>query len=609
MIHALLLTLALSTQGGPVHASLHPAATDLYLEVGDATALLRDLDGAPILRFLRDERLKGLFDELGQSPARPLDALLEEGLGMAMPEALTGGWIDGLKTVSISGLALGPGSDTVAPVAVLAVVDFANPEQAAALMAFVLTRASAHEPMSGTLPGVERLKLSDKPAGDLWCMTVGSRLVLGNSAAKVEDYAARADKKANGLATGETFQKQLAALEPAKGTPVLWFALARPLGEILAAVQKPEESGEEMAFLSQIPPDMNPFASARVARMQLVGQRFVTEMISSEVPGASAAKPIDLAWLEPVPTGSMIVYASAFDGAAAGKRMRELLAKDEASAASLAAIEQKLGFGPERVLAHLGPGMTVYAAPLAGLALPETRAWIACADPAAFTKEYEALIGALGETLPGFEVKTKPYKVKKSGTEERVEIPITTLTLPPGLVQIPMISIAPSFAPVGNKLVFGLSSMDVKNELKRVYAGDGEPIVAGGKPLAAMGFEPPAGVSAVFVMDWAKLLGGVVSMVKGLAGMAGPEAMPFDLNKLPPPEMFAEYFKPTFHYAKDMKGGTYRRHEASFGPETWLGLLGAAFIGRAQQQEMGMGAGSPMPIEEVPLVEPPGGGQ
>jgi hypothetical protein len=607
MIHALFLTLALTPQVGPAHASLHPVEADLYLEVGDATKLLTDLDGAPILRFLRDERLKGLFEELGQSPARPLKEMVKEGIGASMPEALAGGWIDGLKTVSISALALGPGSDTVAPVAVLAVVDFASPEQAASLKSFVLTQGSAHEPLAGVLPGAERVKMSDDAAGDLWCAAVGARLVVGNSASKVEEYAARADKKANGLATRETFQKQLAALGPAKGTPVLWFALARPLDEILATMQKPGEENESMVFLGQIPADMNPLASARVARMQLVGQRFVTEMISSDAPGAVASKPVDLAWLEPVPSGSMIVYSSAFDGAAAGKRMRELLTKDEASAASLAALEQKLGYGPERVLARLGPGMTIYAAPLAGLALPEARAWIDCADPAAFTQEYEALIGALGETLPGFVAKTKPYKVKKSGSEEKVEVPITTLTLPPDMVQIPMISLSPSFAPVGSKLVFGFSSMDVKNELKRAYSGDGEPIVAGAKPLAAMGFEPPAGVSSVFVMDWGKLLGSLVGMVKAFAPMAGPEAIPFDLNKLPPQEMFSEYFKPTFHYAKGVQGGTYRRNEASFGPETWLGLLGAgALVGRQQQQQFCIDEGA-APLVEEPTKEAPGG--
>lgn len=606
MISALLLTLALSTQGGPVHASLHPAEADVYLEVGDVSALAGSLDGAPMLRFLRDERLKGLFAELGSDPSRPLKELVKEGLAASMPEALNGDWIDGLKTVSLSAQALGNGTDTTAPLALLAVVDLASAEQAQALEAFVLAQGTTHEPIAGSLPGLERVKTSDKPKDDLWCVASGARLVVGNSAARAEDYAARADKKASGLAARESFQKQLAALEPASGTTIVWFALARSLADIIEAGQGKDTPDKGVEFLRQLPPDLNPVGSARVARMQLVGQRFVTEMYSSAAPGESAAKPVDLAWLEPVPAGSMLVYASAFDGAAAGKRMRELLAKDESSAAALTALEQKLGYGPERVLAHLGPGMTVYAAPLAGLALPETRAWIDCDDPAAFAQEFEALVTALGETLPGFQAKTKPYKVKKAGTEERIEIPITTLSLPPDLVQIPMISLSPSFAPVGKKLVFGFSSMDVKNELKRVHAGDGEPIVAGAKPLAAMGFEPPADATAVFVMDWGKLLSSVVGMVKAFAGMAGPEALPFDLAKLPPPEMFSEHFKPTFHFAKAAAGGTYRRNEASFGPETWLGLLGAGAMASHQMQG-GMGGGEPVLIEPVP--ESQGGGR
>lgn len=599
MIHALslLLTLGLSAQGGPAHADLHPAEADMYLELGDVGSLLTALDKTPMARFLRDERLKSLFTELGQTPDRSLKELAQAGLLSAMPESKPEGWLDGLKTLSASLTAVGPETDTTDSMAFQAVVDLATPEQAKALLAAIVAKAPKHEPMTSAVPGVERLQFGEKAADDLWCVAIGSRLVVGGSAAKPEDFTARADKKATGLASRETFQKQVASLDKASGTPVLWFALARPLSEILATSK--EEEG--MEFLDKLPGELNPFASARVARMQLVGERFVTEIVSSETAGA-AAKPVDPAWLEPVPSSSMIVFATAFDGAAAAKRVRALIAKDEQGAATLAALEQKLGFGPEKVLAHLGPGMTVYAAPLTGLGLPETRIWIDCDDPAAFTTEFEALMGALGETLPGYIAKTKPYKLKKAGSEEKVEVPLTTLSLPQGAIPIPMISVAPSFAPVGKKLVFGFNSMDVKNELKRVHSGEGEPIVAGANPLGAMGFALPAEARSVFVMDWAKLFGGILGTVKAFAGMAPPDQMPFDLAKLPPPEMFGEYFKPTFHYSKGIAGGTYRRNEASFGPETWS-LLGGAGAAAAQAQRQAFESAS------APVAPPKPAGQ
>src|SRR6185503_6941034 len=336
-----------------------------------------------------------------------------------------------------------------------------------------------------------RLHMGDKAADELWCVAIGPRLVVGGAGSKVEDFAARADKKLAGLAKGETFQKQVAALDKTSGTPVLWFAVGRSIQEIFAKVQDAEDAG--MKFLNELPSDLNPLGSARVARMQFVGERFVTEMVSAEPAGTPASKALDPTWLEPVPSGSMFVYAGAFDGAEAGKRLRALLAKDEQSAATLAALEQKLGFGPERVLAHLGPGLTVYAAPPSGPGVPDTRAWVDCDDPAAFTKEFEALVGAMGETLPGFSAKSKTYTLKKRGSDEKVEVAVESLKFPQEM-QIPMVPLTPSFATVGKKLVFALNATDVRSELKRVHTGEGEPIVAGGHPLSSYGFEVPAGV-------------------------------------------------------------------------------------------------------------------
>jgi hypothetical protein len=442
--------------------------------------------------------------------------------------------------------------------------------------------------------------MGEESKEDVWCVAIGPRLVIGDAPSRPEDYLARAEKKLAGFAASETFRKDVAALEKASSTPVLWFALSGSLRGIVGKMQASEDVGLEA--VSRLPSDVNPFSSALVARTQFGGERFVTEMIASAA--ASAAKAIDPAWLEPVPAGTMFVFSSAFDGAAAGKGLREMLAKDEQVAASLAALEQKLGFGFERMFGRLGPGMTVYAAAPAGLGLPEARLWIDCDDAAAFTSDFEALFNALGETLPGLQAKTKTYKVKTSDGD--VSTSYTTLTLPQSWQQIPMINPAPSFTPVGKKLVFGLSSMDMKSELKRVHGASGEPIVPGSNPLGAYGFQLPADARTIVVMDWAKLLGGIVGTVKAFAGIAGPETMSFDLNKLPPPELFAQYFKPTFFYSKSATAGLYRRNEASFGPETWLGL-GALFVGVAQTMEMGMEpAGRP---DNVLPLEPAGGGQ
>lgn len=597
MLHAFLASAVLVLQA-PNHAALHPADADVYLEVGSVSQLLTTLDSAPLPRFLRDERIKGLLAQAGQDPSRSLKELVQAGLGAAGPELLAGGWLDGLGALSGSMVALPPNGDSASKPALLLVAELATPEQANALRTAVLGMLPGHEPGTSALAGTETFQMPGSE-GAGWLAVVGNRLVLGNSASSPDVFAKRAGEAGGGLASSAAFTKQLAALQKSSGTPIAWFALGRSLRDIAATMSGGKEE-QALSLLDKLPAGMNPLASPTVARMQFVDGRFVTEMFSSDVPGAADEMPVNPAWLEPVPTSSMFVYSGAFDGASAGKRMRELLASDESGSAAMAALEQKLGYGPEKVLAHLGPGLTVYSAPLSGLALPEIRVWVDCDDAAAFTSEYEALIGALGDTMPGFVAKTKPYKLKKKDSDERIEVPVTTLTLPPGMVQIPMISLSPTFAPVGKRLVFAMSSMEVKSELKRVHSGEGEAFAEGAKPLAAMGLALPADARSVVVMDWGKLLGGLIGMVKAFAPMAGPDALPFDPAKLPPAEIFTEYFKPTFHYSRSLAGGRYRRNEASFGPETWAGFLGAGVLAARRQSEMFLPA-------EVEPIEPVNG--
>src|SRR5262245_38410839 len=351
------LALLAPAHGSPAHAERDPEGSDIYLELGDVSALLTELDKAPLVRFLRDERIAGLLAELGHPTNRPLKELVEDGLRSVCSGGKPEEWLPGLKTVSASIVALGPGSKTAPPAALLAVLDFATPEQAQALRSDLIARAPKHEAMSGAVPGVELLHMGEESKDDVWCLATGPRLVIGDPPSKPEDYLARVEKKAAGFAASETFKKNVAAFEKPSGTPVLWFALASPFRTIVAKMQEADEVA--LDAVSQLPSDLNPFGSALFARTQFVGERFLTEMITSAA--ASASKPIDPAWLEPVPAGTRLSFSSAFDGAATGKRPRAVSGEGGEGAASLAALEQKLGFGFERMFGHLGPGMTVYA--------------------------------------------------------------------------------------------------------------------------------------------------------------------------------------------------------------------------------------------------------
>lgn len=575
LVLGLLLTLA---PQGPSHAALHPADADVFVELVEVQRTLQVLDQSPVLRFLRDEKVKGLLEKLGQPTSSSLSELVQGVLDEAVDGGDTSAWLSGLASVSAS---LAPSPGGADPVALLVVADFSTAEQAAAFHATVRAGFAQHEPIPGSLPGLERLKPGGDAGPEFWSVPLEKRVLMGTKTSKPEDAAARASGALAGLAANEALTKRLGGLGSPTGTTLAWFALARPLQEIAQTIGS--GIGPDLDVLERAPDSVNVFAHPCVARIAMAGERVVSEMITSEPP-APDTKPVQLAWLEPVPSGSMLLFASAFDGAAAARRLREILAADEQAKAALAAVEQKLGYGPERLLSRLGPGLTFYAAAPAGLALPDSRLWIDCEDPAAFASEFEALITAMGELLPGYQAKTKPYKVKVKDSEQKIEIPVTTLTLPPDAVQIPMVSLSPSFAPVGKRLVFGFGSMDVKSELKRVHSGDGEPITPGANPLAAHGFTLPENAGTVVVMDWGKLFSGVVATAKAFAGMASPEDLPFDLALLPTPELFRQYFKPTFYYSKPVAGGTYRRNEASFGPETWLGLVGAVMVAVRQQE-------------------------
>ena len=576
MIAALALAL---TQAAPIHASLHPPGVVVYAEVPDVAATLANLEGSPLARLLRDERMKGLIEKIGLPVASTLADAALGGLVSAIPNAKAQDWFGQVRTFSLSAGSPLKEGDLQPPLQV--VLDFVGEGPAGVFVSGLLASADKHEPASGPWPGLENLTLGGGAPG-LWCGRVGARCFLGTLDLPPTEVAARAAGSTSGFDADELQKNREGWMPEAPGAPVMWLAFHMP-------------DSEKLKSFTPIGIPM-PFGDHWLERLTFHDGRFVTDILSTET--TEGTRPVDPTWLDPVLAGSMLVYTRAIDGPTAAKLLRELLAKSESASAAMKALEEKLGYGLERPLARLGPGMSAFMAPLAGMGLPDTRMWIDCDDPAAFASEIEALVNAFGATQPGYEAKTKPYKVKLKDSEDKKEVPITTITLPNDLIQVPMISISPSFAPVGKKLVFAFSSMDLKNELKRAYSGEAS--APGAKPLSAFGFEPPSEALSVVVMDWGKLLDSVSSTVKLIAGMAGGSSG-IDPKLFPPAGIFSEFFKPTFHYSKKTPKGLVRRNEGSFGPETWFGLVGGAWLGK-QRFKGATGAASGFSI-------PPAGGK
>jgi hypothetical protein len=559
----LALCLAVAPQG-PIHADLHPPESELYLEVGDLTQLWKGLGQAPLVQLLQAEETESLLEGLGVALETKPGPLVQKLLEARLPGAQVERWFDGVRAFSVSLVA----SQTEGGLpALTTIVDFAGASELEAAKSALLAHVAGHEPLAGET-GVERLILREGDPFELWLFALERRLVVGAGRAKPGDYRARAERAQPGLGGSDSIRKGSAAFAEQEGVPLFWYAQSRSPLETLARLAPIQEQFGE---LPELPGGFDPLAGTRSLRMQLVGARFVTEMFAlgagTGTKSITGNQPIQTAWLEPIPAQSMFCYASALDGSELGRTLKTLIAKDEATSAALRALEEKLGFGVEKILGRLGPGQALYTSSIS-IAGPDFRWWVDCSDPEGFQADLEKFVAALGETIPGFALQSKSYRVKNEQTGERVEVPYTAITLPANVAAVSRLSLSPAFARVGDKLVFGMSSSDVKNELKRVHGGEGEPIVAGKNPLQAKGFELPADALSVVMMDWSVLVQQVLGMVKAF-GLV-------DATQLPDPAELTRTLRPTFHYSRKVEGGIYRRNEASFGPETWLVIAGLA---------------------------------
>lgn len=580
----LILCLCLALQGAPSQADLHPGRSDVYLEVPDVPAVLAAYEEAPLVKTARIEGVRELLSALD------LDATitLRGALGLLAARFVAGGadLIDQARSCSFS--LVMDGENTEEPFGAELVVAFSSADAARHALELALSSGS---PAGGldvaSLPDGRRFTSDALEGVQLWCATVGERLVLGAGSCAPADVAARLAGSQAGFGADANLRHARELLGPGEGTTVFWMAGNR---SPLALLRDTSLAGAADLGLAD---SFDPLAGAHVMRMQMRGERFVTEVFSpgGKEHGALGGRPVDPAWLDRIPADVMLAYSTSADGAKLVPVLGGLLTT----------LSQALPAGPDEaegdplsaILSGLGPGMAVYVFPLGGIGAPQTHAWIDAADPAAFTEKVTALCQRLAEEHPGVGTRTRDYKVTDPATDERVPFPVTSVTLPPDALGLgPMFPIDPAFAEAKGGILFGLSSMHVKRELKRLYGGaDAD---EGTNPFRAHGFAVPADARSVVFMDWGLQIEKAFDLARALGGMMGDEA-PVDVSTLPEAKTFTQYLRPTFDYTRDVEGGSYRRHESSFGPLTWGLIAGGLFLG-AESSEM---------PEAEPL--PPGG--
>lgn len=490
----------------------------------------------------------------------------------------------------------------VGALAVLSFDDAANAKWAHELFLLGMRKAelspTSTRPVSyrGAGGSLELFEPSEEIDIQFWAIATPRDLVLGAGAVTAEAAIALADGRGKSLAGVERFASLPARLPAPSGVPI-GHAFIQSEGMLQIAYQ----GGPETEALREL---LQRAGGETYARMNLVGERFVTEMVTTPSSKDYFGKSMGQAPVPPelwkcIPDDAIAFYATSVDGAELYKElMIALSAEGNDLQSRVDDLEAKHGIDLERDLfANLSGGIVGYLLGIKGF--PPGMAVIAdVKDAEAFTRGMRSLLQLVSEQEDAtFSIKENPYKYKG------VECPKWTFSFSegadaPGLGGI--MTPTPTVAIVKNRVVLTLFSTRATKEIKRLLGDEGAE-----HPLLHSPARPPAKATVVGYMDWAELIGGTYKTAMGFASMAGGALggeAPVDFGKLPEASVFTRFFKPTVLYAHPIEGGTYTRLEASFGPETWVAFLGGITAGAAWTQ---MGISAPdVPEPPVPPTPP-----
>lgn len=490
------------------------------------------------------------------------------------------------------GLAADIGRDDVAegeldPLDVLgvqAVVEFKSPaalDEMRSMLVGLIAKAELQPgrntalPMAGVQGELQSWKLDEGIAGELWLMRVQNTLIFGLGRATPEAYATRlGDVRIQSAADKFYAELQTQFGAPTGVTIVQGSLRTSSYADIVRAINAAEGGGDEemIDMLESVLPDCN-------LRMQLVGDRFISEFTTlySKPTGivldALGLSPIPPSILTAVPEDAIAVYASSFDGPLMWRSFRQGMYADGPSGEEvnkeLLAMEERYSFSVEKdVFGSMGGGMVAYMLPPKGVTgLPGMAAVVELHDPEALKRGIEGLLAMLEEETGGeLKVRSKPYR----------DMPVWTFDVNgEGGASDPLSSsLSPSISIVKNRLLVTLNSNHIKKEIKRALGEE-----QGVHLIATEGHRPPPQATTFGYMDWASLLNGAYTGGRGLLGlMGGFGSAPVDATKLPEPEVFTRFYKPTILYTRTIPNGTYTRNESSFGPETWGSLIGIGAV-------------------------------
>lgn len=581
----ILLVLALCFQAPAKHLHLHPREAALYLEVPDLPELLEAYETSPFLGLLRSDQGAALAAALVPTlePSDPAAAWL----GASVPQVLP--YLPLTRAFSFS--ATDPSDGAFA--GFLLVLEADSAESASELRARLESLAQETVPLAADLPAAIALKLPGVKA-PLWVSQQDRRVLLGGGAVSPNDVVALQAESGRTLASDESLARAFSTFVPANPVEkaegarnratVFWFAQRSHAFDVLRRLDDSLGvfGGRLVRSANPIPPTIDPWNGPRVVRVCLEDGVFRRETFEPS-PTEVAGDPVSTERIADVPAGAMLVFASSFDWAPLASFLGEWIRKAPVGESSEAE-EATVTSAVDEILARLSSTVLAYAFPVEDLGPPRAFLWV---DLKGETDAQAAIADALtkiGATVPGVTTRTRDHLVRAEEGEQPRSFPVTTIGVPKELLQLgPFFSVSPSFAVVDGRLLLGLRSTHVKDELDRLYGALGEARAL--DPLAARGLRIPEDASSILFVDWAAQIGAILTLVDLLEPLLG-DRLPLSLRDLPAAGAVSEHLSPTVRVGRRVEGGEYFVTSSSLGPESWA-LFGAGLSAIYEQPQDG----------------------
>jgi hypothetical protein len=426
--------------------------------------------------------------------------------------------------------------------------------------------------LGGERARVRELRDPVQPQRAVWLLDQDSRLLAGYGAGSLDLALARSREVRRSVAPAPELTELARYLEEPSGATVAqgWMRLD-PLERFLSGLERQLEAALPNESIGHLP-----FGGDGLFRMRLDGERFVTELVTQKAsldpaaPGPEldflacvGAGPVPESLWSFVPAESIGVFATSIDGELLYKKVLEALdAAGPEPPKALAEMEKKHGFSLDKdLIGNLGGGAAAYLLPISSLTIPGVALVVELRDAERFRTGLDGLLKLLEEQAGGeFTVRYKPYR----------DQPLWTFSF--GAEGAGPLSVSPSIAIIQDHLLITLTALRAKKEIKRLQEEPGER-----HRLLTEAGAPPAHATTVGYMDWPALIDGSYEGARKALALMGSMTgeLPFDPELLPTADTFTRFFRPTQMWSHHPAPGVRAtRLESSFGPETWLGLIG-----------------------------------